>query len=153
MGGVFDFMDLSPFSSTALHAFEQFLCGPLKDRTDARRRASPLTYVTSNSPPLLLVHSDIDPIAPYSGARLMERRYRETGAHVELITVPGAPHEFWNYTRWFPTTIEQCATFLRRVAVDTALGVRPLSPSSCRPQHGCSHNLAELARDSRRRDH
>jgi acetyl esterase/lipase len=109
-----DFVDLSSYPRRALAVIEPFLGGPLDRRLDVRRRASPVTYVTRNAAPLLLIHSDADPSVPYSQAVLLQHAYQDAGARAELLTVPGAPHDPWNYRRWFTSLMERSVVFLKQ---------------------------------------
>jgi dipeptidyl aminopeptidase/acylaminoacyl peptidase len=104
---------MSPYPKNAVRLIEQFIGAPLDELADARRRASPASYVTRNAAPILLIHSDIDPDIPYAQAQLFQRRYVEAGAHAELVTIPGAPHDSWNYARWFPDVMDRAVAFLK----------------------------------------
>jgi len=35
------------------------------------------------------------------------------------MTIPGAPHAPWNYTRWFPSIIERAVAFLKATLTKT----------------------------------
>lgn len=56
------------------------------------RAASPITHVTADDPPLLLVHGDQDDIVPYALSERFRERLAETGVKTDLITVTGAGH-------------------------------------------------------------
>jgi acetyl esterase/lipase len=109
-----DFTDMSPYPIQAHVLLGRWLGSPVDKAADARRRASPATYVTRNAAPILLVHSDADPDVPYSQAILLQRRYHEAGAHAELFTVHAAPHDPWNYARWFPDVMAHAIQFFRQ---------------------------------------
>ena len=55
-------------------------------------RASPVTYVTKDMPPFLLMHGSKDEDVPYEQSIEMCDRMKKSGARCELITVEGAPH-------------------------------------------------------------
>jgi acetyl esterase/lipase len=112
-----DFVDLSPYPRRALAAVEPFFGSPLERQLDARRRGSPISYVTRTSAPILLIHSDSDPDLPYSQALLLLQKYREAGASAELLTIPGGPHDPWNYRRWFPSLMDRAAVFLKHASM------------------------------------
>jgi acetyl esterase/lipase len=107
-----DFVDLSPYPKVALIAMEPFFGAPLEARLEARRRGSPVAYVTSSAAPILLIHSDADPGPPYGQSLLMREKYLAAGAHAELLTIPGGPHDPWNYQRWFPMIMRRAIAFL-----------------------------------------
>jgi acetyl esterase/lipase len=60
----------------------------------AYRAASPITYVSSTSAPLLLIQGDADETVPFHQAELMIDAARKAGAEVKLIRVPGGGHGF-----------------------------------------------------------
>ncbi len=69
--------------------------GPRLDSEDARRlltEASPITHVSRDDPPVLILHGDRDPVVPYAQSAAFERALREAGASVRLVTVPGGDH-------------------------------------------------------------
>jgi acetyl esterase/lipase len=109
-----DFVDMSPYPKQAVALIESFIGAPLAQVPDARRRASPAAYVTRNAAPILLIHSDVDPDVPYSQPILLQRTYREAGASAELVTITGAPHDPWNYARWFPDVMDHAVAFLKQ---------------------------------------
>ena len=58
------------------------------------RTASPISYVRSNSPPLLIVHGSADKTVPVKQSELFADALQRAGATHEFIIVPGAPHSF-----------------------------------------------------------
>ena len=67
------------------------------DRTDSveyRRfvEASPVTHVTADDPPTLLIHGDADAVVRYRNAEVMKAALEKAGVPVDLLRVPGAGH-------------------------------------------------------------
>ena len=64
------------------------------DSTEMRvaRAASPVTHVTADDPPLLLIHGDQDDIVPYALSERFRERLAEAGVKTGLIRVGGARH-------------------------------------------------------------
>jgi acetyl esterase/lipase len=113
--------DLGDGSTVPHHtSIAAFIGSPLEGFADARRRASPITYVTREAAPILLIHSSFDGTVPYMQSVLLEQRYKESGARAELVTIPDAPHDFWNYTRWFPEAMERAVKFFGQNLVPAA---------------------------------
>jgi acetyl esterase/lipase len=54
--------------------------------------ASPLTFVTADDPPFLLVHGDADDAVPVQHSKLMDERLRAAGVSSELCLVAGGGH-------------------------------------------------------------
>ena len=56
------------------------------------REASPLTHVTNDDAPMLLMHGDQDPIAPIKQSEIMESALKQAGVTVRFIRVSGGRH-------------------------------------------------------------
>jgi len=72
--------------------FSDFIGGNLGDNMDNARAASPLSYISENQPPFLIVHGESDCIVPYIHAVKLYEALRKAGADAELITLPNTPH-------------------------------------------------------------
>jgi acetyl esterase/lipase len=57
-----------------------------------RADASPITHVTPQAPPFLLVHGTADWLVPFAQSELLAAALREAGVTVQLETVDGAGH-------------------------------------------------------------
>jgi alpha-L-fucosidase 2 len=55
-------------------------------------KASPVVYITGDSPPFLLMHGSKDEDVPYGQSVEMCDKMKQAGARCELITIDGAPH-------------------------------------------------------------
>ena len=56
------------------------------------KEASPVTYITPDDPPFLLVHGDKDESVDFSQSVEMEAKLKAAGVTVKLIRIPGAGH-------------------------------------------------------------
>ena len=56
------------------------------------RAASPITYVSADDPPALLIHGDADRTVPFHQSELMEAALRHANVPVKLIRIEGADH-------------------------------------------------------------
>jgi acetyl esterase/lipase len=68
--------------------------GTLEQKPEEYRRASPITYVSRDDPPLLLVQGEQDEIVPFDQAVRMKRAYESQKLAVEFIRVRNAGHDF-----------------------------------------------------------
>jgi len=57
-------------------------------------QASPITHVTSDDPPFLLIHGDRDELVPYEQSQLMYERLQEMNVPAQLVIVKNARHSF-----------------------------------------------------------
>jgi dipeptidyl aminopeptidase/acylaminoacyl peptidase len=62
-----------------------------KDEAD-RRRASPITYVTSNDPPFLIIQGDKDKLVPPSQSQELLQKLQAAGVSARLVMVANAKH-------------------------------------------------------------
>jgi len=60
---------------------------------DRKADVSPLTHVSHDDPPVLLVHGDADQIVPLRHALDLDARLEAAGTEVELFAVPGGGHD------------------------------------------------------------
>ena len=76
-------------------AVTRLLGGPPNEMKENANMANPITFVTPQAPPFLIMHGDLDNLVPLEQSQLMERALRKAGAPVELRIVPGKKHEFF----------------------------------------------------------
>jgi dipeptidyl aminopeptidase/acylaminoacyl peptidase len=70
----------------------QLVGGPIRDNPDKVARANPITYVTQDDPPFLIVHGDADLLVPHHQSVLLEEALRKAGVSVRFVTIPGGLH-------------------------------------------------------------
>ena len=61
----------------------------LKDRV---AKANPITYVSKEDPPFLIVHGDQDKLVPYHQSVLLKDALEKTGVSVKFYRVEGGGH-------------------------------------------------------------
>lgn len=70
--------------------------GPRSDTAEGRqalsKEISPIHFVRSNMPPILIVHGDADKLVPIYQAQIFEKRVREAGSPIKIIVKPGEDH-------------------------------------------------------------
>lgn len=70
----------------------QLVGGAIQEHPDAVARANPVTYVTAEAPPFLVVHGDQDPLVPYHQSILLVEALQLAGVPVTFYTVAGGGH-------------------------------------------------------------
>ena len=55
-------------------------------------RANPITYITPDDPPFLIVHGDQDPTVPYHQSQLLFEALKKARVSVHFHTIHGAGH-------------------------------------------------------------
>ncbi|HWB09393.1 MAG TPA: alpha/beta fold hydrolase [Pirellulales bacterium] len=66
--------------------------GPVQQRKEVAKSASPITYVSSDDPPFLLIHGTDDPLVPYDQSERFLAALQEEGVDSLLIKVQGGGH-------------------------------------------------------------
>ncbi len=90
--GPIDLTRLRPTYMQPGSAESRFIGCVIKDHLDKARRASPITYVTKDCPPFLIVHGDADPRVSYTQSVWLTTALQQTGVPVTLYLVKGAKH-------------------------------------------------------------
>jgi acetyl esterase/lipase len=66
--------------------------GPIQEHRDKVARANPVTYVTGEAPPFLIVHGDADPLVPHHQSELLAAALRSARVPVTFYTVERGGH-------------------------------------------------------------
>ena len=70
----------------------QLIGGTLQENKEKAAKASPITYVTRDDPPMLLVHGDADPLVPFQQSEELYQALRKAGVEATLYLVKGGGH-------------------------------------------------------------
>lgn len=71
------------------------------ERRQIREKASPIVYAARKNPPTLLMHGDRDRLVAFDSSRSLYEAMKAAGNDVELITVPGQGHGFFDGTDYY----------------------------------------------------
>jgi acetyl esterase/lipase len=104
---------------SGLPAVTSFMGAPARFDQKRYRDAAPLTHVTADDPPFLLIHGDADKTVPYSQSEAMEAALKAVGVTVKLVRVPGADHgsRFPGHTQqmdWPAMALEWFDSYLKK---------------------------------------
>lgn len=84
MYGVHDVLLHAREKGNPLNASDEKLC----------RQASPITYVTADDPPALILHGTKDALVPVHQSQKLNQQLESVGVTSKLIIIEGAPHSF-----------------------------------------------------------
>jgi len=73
-------------------AVDLLLGGKLDDKQELAKQASPITYVTKDDPPFLIVHGTADNTVPFEQAEMFSEALKKAGVDVTLVKVLGGSH-------------------------------------------------------------
>lgn len=90
-------------------ALAKLLGGPLKDKQDVGRAASPVTYITRDDAPFLIIHGDKDNLVPYAQATEFDAALEKAKVSATLITGTDGGHVFFSQP-----LVERMRAFLDR---------------------------------------
>jgi len=68
--------------------------GTPADNPDKAKAVSPVTYVTKDAPPFLIMHGDKDPLIPLAQSQELDAALRKAGVDTTLFVVKGGGHGF-----------------------------------------------------------
>jgi acetyl esterase/lipase len=97
--GPTDFTKMNKAGSTINHDVADspeslLLGGPVQENKDKAAQANPITYVSKDDPPFLIMHGDRDPLVPHNQSVLLHDALKRTGVEVTFHTIKGAGHGF-----------------------------------------------------------
>jgi len=95
--GPTDFTLMNNFWSTMDHDAadspeSKVIGGLVQQNKEKCQRANPITYVTSNDPPFLIVHGDKDPLVPHNQSEILYKALQKAGVKAKFHTVAGGGH-------------------------------------------------------------
>ncbi len=103
MGGRYD----APDSSVA-----RLIGGPVQKNLEKAARASPVTYVTKDTAPFLIMHGDQDDVVPLAQSVKLAEALRRAGVEVTLQVYKGSGHGGRAFTS--PESSKQIEDFFAR---------------------------------------
>ena len=103
--------------------------GPRSDTVEGRqelgREISPIYFIQSNTPPILIVHGDADKLVPIYQAEQFVKRCQEAGVKAKLVVREGKAHGWPGIEKDLPLFADWFDEQLR--------GMKPASESSQSP--------------------
>lgn len=85
--------------------------GAIQEHPDLVAAANPITYVTGDAPPFLIIHGDRDPLVPHHQSVLLEGALNVAGVLVQFYTVPGGGHGGFTDPQVFSLTYDFLTAF------------------------------------------
>jgi acetyl esterase/lipase len=90
----FDIEKLPGWARNADSVFGRLLGGPVDERKEVARQASPITYVSADDPPFLIVHGDQDRTVPIEQSDMLEAALKKSGVDATFVRVKNGGHGF-----------------------------------------------------------
>ena len=97
--GPTDFTQMGKFPGQIKHDApdspeSELLGGAVQENKAKAARANPITYITADDPPFLIMHGDKDNTVPLNQSELLEAALKKAGVDVAFHIVKGAGHGF-----------------------------------------------------------
>jgi acetyl esterase/lipase len=89
-----EFLWKERFKESMESAMLDFLGAKSKESPEVIK-ASPLTYVSKNCPPILTFHGTLDPVVPFHQAEVLHATLRKFGVDEKLVPIPNGMHGGW----------------------------------------------------------
>jgi acetyl esterase/lipase len=77
-------------------------------------QATPLTYVSKSSAPVLFLHGTADTTVPYKQSVDMMEKLKAAGVHAEIFPAEGAKHGFFNSDPFYEPATKRMAEFFEK---------------------------------------
>jgi acetyl esterase/lipase len=78
--------------ATANSPEAKLIGGAVMENKDKASSANPITYMSQDDPPFLIVHGDKDPTVPINQSQLLYDALKQAGVNVHFHTIKGASH-------------------------------------------------------------
>jgi len=69
---------------------------PIQTCPDKVKAASPMTYITADDPPIMILHGDSDQLVPHNQGEQLYMALNKACKDAVFISLPKAPHGNWN---------------------------------------------------------
>jgi acetyl esterase/lipase len=106
----FDFHELDPKRKKFVEVTDQ------DKRLETGRRISPVTHVSADDPPTLIIHGDADKLVPIQQAEEIVAKLKEAGVGTSLVVKPGAAHGWPDLTKDIPKFADWFDQHLKKTA-------------------------------------
>lgn len=95
--GPTDFVQMNKFPSQIDHDApdspeSMVIGGPIQENKEKVKNANPITYITPDDPPFLIMHGDKDPLVPYNQSVLLYDALKKSNHDVIMYKIKDAGH-------------------------------------------------------------
>ncbi len=104
-----------PWSNDPNDGLLMLLGGAITDRMEMARMASPVTYVSKDASPFLLIHGSKDAVVPFTQSEILRDALNKVGVEAELMTIEDGDHS--DELFWVANPRKREVEFLRRILV------------------------------------
>jgi acetyl esterase/lipase len=88
------------------------LGGPISQREGVARQASPLSHISPDDAPFLIMHGNADTVVPLNQSQVFAEALKKAGVDVEFVTISGARHSDDRFLE--PENIKRVVSFFQK---------------------------------------
>ncbi|WP_020527766.1 alpha/beta hydrolase [Flexithrix dorotheae] len=89
--------------------------GAIQSNKNKCHLADPVTYISKNATPFLIIHGDKDPLVPFCQSEYLYEKLNESDIYCEFITVEGGKH---GPGVLIPEYLQQMISFFDKIRID-----------------------------------
>lgn len=109
MAGLYTFYASSPVNQLGL---QLLMGGTPATNASLYQSSSPVNFVSSSSPPTIILHGTADPVVPVAQSTALKTKLESNGVSVRMVTYTGAGHGDWDAAT-FADAYDQVISFLK----------------------------------------
>jgi acetyl esterase/lipase len=104
--------------------------GPIQENKEAARSASPITYVSADDPPFMLIHGTKDQAVPFNQSERLHAVLLKVGVESVLIPITGGEHGNFDKSDLAPEVVERMRQFFDKHlrGKDVLVSAEPIKP-------------------------
>lgn len=130
--GPTDFLRLNDFPGSMDHDAadspeSELIGGPIQDNQDMVAQANPITYITPEAPPFLIMHGELDPLIPVNQSERLHEALQKAGVDSTLVILNGLGHGFQGDEEQWGQTLQQVQDFFDQHLKSEAEVTRPIA--------------------------
>jgi acetyl esterase/lipase len=101
--GATDFLQMRFYPATSNHDAmgspeSRFVGGPIQKNPERAATANPISHISPDDPPFLVMHGTIDDLIPFNQSELLVEALRQRGVPVSFVPVPDVGHGGGGFT-------------------------------------------------------
>lgn len=118
------FAESAPNESRSGGPVQKLLGGPLSEKKEVAKQASPVTFVSPDDPPFLIVHGTDDRTVPLNQAERLHEKLKTAGVNVTFVKIVGGGHGIGG-----PAVDQRVRAFLDRhlLGKEVAVSAEPIA--------------------------
>jgi acetyl esterase/lipase len=109
-----DFLQMGDWHNDPDSAEARLIGGPVQEHKDWACRANPISYITRDAAPFLLVHGDQDEVVRIQQAHLLYNALSQASVDIIFLPLPGAGHHLGRSTPYWDGVSKAALTFFNK---------------------------------------